>query len=308
MNSGMQTTVHPVFHQNADIRVEPTDLILVACDRTQFHVHRDHVTNSSTNSFAHLLTLPTDGELPLNEEASLVSLILHMIYNIPFNSQPPPLIVLASFAAFQKYGLPIQQYFAPPSQLLDIAKAHLLQQSREFAFELYARASQHDLLELAKAASTNLLSLNFTTVDNSQIMQITPTYLQKIYSLQTGRMQKFLQLLQTPPPAHSWTSTCGAEERQHFLGNWTIRAGEILVASPIPSESSFVTNSAPFFFLRPNSKATSSDVLRNELSTLEESISCEDCKTSLRARVDRIVHGWEHTTVNVPPSPSISTN
>ena len=243
----MQTAVHQVFHQNAGIHTEPTDLVLTTCDHIQFHVHRGRVINSSTNSFGHLLIPPTDEELSLDEEAPLISVILHMIYNVPFNSQPPPLVVLASFAAFQKYGLPIQQYFTPPSQLLDIAKAHLLRQSREFALEIYAQASQHDLLQLAKAASTNLLSLNFTTVDNSQIMQITPIYLQKLYSLQTGRMQKFQQLLKTPPPAHSWTSTCGAEERQHFLHNWTIRAGEILVASPTPSELSFITNFVPFF-------------------------------------------------------------
>ncbi|KAK7682825.1 hypothetical protein QCA50_014209 [Cerrena zonata] len=270
----MQTTIHPIFHPDVHFD-QPTDLILTSADNVQFHIHRDRVVTSSTNCFNLLLLLPTTEPIVLAEPSAIISTILCLIYDKPFDSEPLPPAILASFDALHKYGLPSKKYLTPPSRLFAATQAQLLTQSTDFALDIYARASQDDLSELAKAASPILLSLTLPLTEPAQLHKIHPVYLQKLFALHSERLDALRQLLRTPPAAHPQTSSCGSEGRERLVTNWNIQASQVVLSSESPA-------------IPP------ADV-RKILSKINSSLTCEDCKTKLKDGIDRVVHGWEST-------------
>lgn len=233
----MSITIHSVFHPNVRLDAKPTDLIFTSADHVQFHVQRDRVVTSSSNCFNLLLYLPVEGPVVLAEDSDLISTILHLIYEKPLNFQPSVATILASFDAFRKYGLPLKKYFTPPSQFFEATRAQILIQPKEFALEIYIRASQNDLFELAKAASPILLSFSLTMLDTVKLQQIHPIYLGKLYALHSERLKALQEILRTPPPNHPFTPTCGAQGQEVLLKSWNIQASQIIVeSSATPSE------------------------------------------------------------------------
>ncbi|KAK7692359.1 hypothetical protein QCA50_003984 [Cerrena zonata] len=267
----MQVATHPVFNPSAHLDSRPTDLIMTSADRVQFHVHRDRVVTSSTNCF-NLLLLPNDRSIELAEPATLLAIIFYLIYDKPFDTQPDPATILASFDIFRKYGLPLKKYFSPPSQLFAVTHAQILTQPVDFSLQIYTQASQDDLFELAKAASPILLSLKLPQPDETKLHKIHPIYLNKLYALHMERMIGLRKILKTPPLAHAQTTGCSAEG---LLMHWDIKCSEVVLASELPD--------------------VSSETIRQTLSEARSSLTCEECKKALEAGIDRVVHDWEAT-------------
>lgn len=292
----MQTTIHSVFHPNAQLDRRPTDLVLTSSDHVQFHLQRDRVVTSSSNCFGLLLLIPADGPIILAEDSNLLSIVFHMIYNKEFDSLPSAANILASFDVFRKYGLPTKRYFTPPSYLFDATRAQLRTQPKEYSMEIYIRASHNDLLELAKAASPALLSYQLVTTDTAKLHQIHPIYLHKLYALHDERLRALQQILRTAPPAHPWVSACGDRGRELFLQHWTIQASEVVLSSNTPGES-IAISPHPLSTEIIGTTDIPSETIRNKLSAIEPSLACDDCKTTLKAAIDRVVSEWENTRV-----------
>ncbi|KAK7692399.1 hypothetical protein QCA50_004024 [Cerrena zonata] len=276
----MQTTIHPIFHPNARLDPRPTDLILASTDHVHFHVHRDRVVTSSTNCFNLLLFLPTDGALVLPEPSAIISIILCLIYNNrPFGFQPSAPTILASFDALRTYGLPLKKYLSPPSQLLAATQAQIVSQPIDFSLEIYARASQDDLFELAKAASPALLSLVLPLTDPAKMHKIHSDYLHKLYALHAKRLNVLRQLLRAPPTAHPFTATCGTVGRNRLMLHWHMQSSAVIQLYEAPKASL--------------------DNLRRLLSETNPSITCGDCKAALKVSIDQVAHGWENTETTI---------
>lgn len=231
----MPPTTDPVFHPSAHLDSQPSDLTLVSSDQVQFHIHRDQLAAPSTNCFNHLLFGLTREPVDLPEDSSLVSLILHLVYHIRFNSPPCARTILASFDSIRKYGLPTDQYFSPSSPLFTIVQVHLNRGSQGFALGVYIHAANLNLYGLAAAASPILISYPLTSIPPATSDRIPAVYLKKLYVLHDECAKALRRILNTLPTAHPLTQTCGAEGQQHFLSEWRVQAVG-LILSPVPSE------------------------------------------------------------------------
>ena len=287
-------SIDSVFHPDSQHLPRPTDLTLVSVDHVQFHVHRDRVVTSSSNCFGRLLLFQVHTPLALTEPSSVVSLVLHLIYQIPFQSQPPATTILASFGAFQKYGLPSKQYLCQDSSLFNAILAHIPSEPHDFAMEIFIVASQNDLIDLAAPASTALLSYSPMSMDTAKARRIHPLYLKSLYDLHLKRIKALQQIMIASPPSHPETQACGVEGRQHFLTFWNIQVSQIVLSAAAGKLILFFVNNPLIHIMHSD---TTSELIRSTLLTIKPSLACDDCKMVLEAAIRNIIEKWEETEV-----------
>lgn len=77
--------------------------------------------------------------------------------------------------------------------------------------------------------------------------------------------------------------------------NWNVQASAMVLSSYTPGELTVVL--FPCISTETGWIDTSSETIRKTLSAIDSSLTCEDCKATLRVGIDRVVRDWENTKV-----------
>ena len=224
----MEPSTHMTFHPDAGLDPEPPNLILISADNIQFHVHRARLLHASSNLF-NLLLLYQDSTITLTEKSEVVAIFLHCIYGVPFASRPSPKDILASFDTLKQYGIPPDRYAYPRAPLFEATVPAL--ESLDFAIEIYARAAEHRLPDLASFASSVLLSYPLSSITNDLAVRMGPIYLRKLFVLHNQRVQTLRQILSTPPICHPTTPECGSDGQRRLLMDWDMITAEMIMSA-----------------------------------------------------------------------------
>ncbi|CAL1715460.1 unnamed protein product [Somion occarium] len=270
----MATSVpSPAFHPTANLDSYPSDIVVTSSDRIAFYVHSRRILSVSTNHFASLLIqpLPIGGKLKvflLGEDSQVLNVVFHTIYLKPFGQSPSPVAVFVAIDAFNKYGIPVDQYIRPNTPLFPPLLAH----AANDPLNVYAVAGQYNLYELAAAASAHLLALDPEDVTDEHAVRMGPIYLKRLLLLRPARKRLLEELLLQGPSEHPPTPQCGVDNQRRTGRQWDLMITNLL-SGPTPN--------------------LPSATIQATLSPIGNHIGCRDCKAALDERIQQIVTNWE---------------
>ncbi|CAL1707902.1 unnamed protein product [Somion occarium] len=284
-------SVSTVFGPSSKLIPTPADIVLRSSDNVFFYVHTSRLNETSENAFNALLVLRTSDILSLPEDAIVLNLVLHCIYNLSFSHYFPSLDnVLIAVNAMKKYGMPLNRYVARGTALF----RQIVSQAPLQPIEVYMVAAENDLFDLAVEASSNLLAFPLFRIDDDMAARMGPHYLKRLFFLHMRRSQLLQRLLFQPPSEHAPTLDCGFVEQKRVARAWALAStsftcevcsGRLLVT--------IVRLELIMFCAIDLSPA----VLQSVLGSLQHDISCGQCKEAVAERVRDIVQKWTITPV-----------
>lgn len=180
-------SVSTTFHPGANLLQITPDLILLSSDGVFFYVHTTQVLSMSNNHFNGLVS-PTAVKtktrddlgpvLPLPEAATVLNIVLHVVYEISCAHYHPGIDTLISAVdAMPTYGLRPSAHIAPSTPLYSL----ILSQAPVQPINAYALAAAHDLYDLAVPISSHLLSFVLHTLTDEAATRIGPVYLKRLF-------------------------------------------------------------------------------------------------------------------------------
>ena len=221
-------SVSTSFHPDASLLAIPPDVILVSSDGVFFFAHTTQILAVSTNSFNNLVPpkpskskqLDDHGPIvPLPEVASVLNIILHVVYEIPCSHYHPSIeTIAAAVDAMDIYGLPPKSHIAPSTPLY----SYILSQAPIQPIVVYALASAHDLYELAVPVSSHLLSFALHSLTDEIATRIGPVYMKRLFFLHLGRLDALKRLLLPPPHPHPPIPGCDFTEQKKLTRAWAL--------------------------------------------------------------------------------------
>ncbi|CAL1707901.1 unnamed protein product [Somion occarium] len=271
-------SVSTVFGPSSKLIPTPADIVLRSSDNVFFYVHTSRLNETSENAFNALLVLRTSDILSLPEDAIVLNLVLHCIYNLSFSHYFPSLDnVLIAVNAMKKYGMPLNRYVARGTALF----RQIVSQAPLQPIEVYMVAAENDLFDLAVEASSNLLAFPLFRIDDDMAARMGPHYLKRLFFLHMRRSQLLQRLLFQPPSEHAPTLDCGFVEQKRVARAWAL------------ASTSFTCEVC---------SDLSPAVLQSVLGSLQHDISCGQCKEAVAERVRDIVQKWTITPRTISPS------
>ncbi|KAH9857324.1 hypothetical protein C2E23DRAFT_807526 [Lenzites betulinus] len=252
----------------------------MSSDNVFFSVHLTQILATSTNYFNHIIgTNHTEVEratmsgalgrvICVEETAPALNIVLHCSYNLSCAQYLPELDVLvAAVDALPIYGLAAKKHIAPSGALYRL----ILAQAPAQPLKVYALASRHDLYELAKPASSHLLTVPLDTISDDLASTIDAVYLKRLFALHMGRLAVLKGLLLPAPYPHPATEECNFTEQRKLARAWSLTASYLAWQS------------------RPN---VSPQTIGNACSSLSPYLCCSLCKTTLAVRIKDLVTQW----------------
>ena len=221
-------SVSTTFHPGANLLPIPSDLILLSSDGVFFYVHTTQVLSVSNNQFNGLVPpkpaktkVRDDLEpvLSLPESASVLNIVLHVVYDLSCAHYHPGLeTLILAVDAMATYGLSPRQHIAPSTPLYSL----ILNQAPMQPIVIYALAAAHDLYELAVPVSSHLLSFALHTLTDEIATRIGPVYMKRLFFLHLGRLDALKRLLLPPPHPHPPTTSCDFTEQKKLTRAWAL--------------------------------------------------------------------------------------
>lgn len=275
-----------------------SDVVLISEDGVHFFVRRQRLLCASTSRFAFLLNPYQDARFPtsqepiqLSENAETLNIVLHILYGISFRVYAPPLeTLLLAIRTLSKYGIPLEAYVVPETPLFD----DILLKMPFQPMEVYIVAAEYDLFELARAASTYLLSFPLLTMPRAISRRLNSDYISMLYNLHISRMRVLQRLIAVPPSQHNPTYACGYSEYQNMKSAWTLTAAQFIInAEPGGLNDAFFSCLSCL-----NSRIdVSAALIRNTLESVQFSLRCAECQKCVQRRVSDVLLKWSLTPV-----------
>ena len=210
-----------------------SDLIIVPSDSVYFYVHSHILLNASENGFNSMLPVsahqgrnyPEPGPtLTVSESSPVFNIVLHVIYDISCAQYTPSFDTLVeAVGALTTYGVTLQNVIKPSTLLYDILLTHAAARP----LDLFALASQHDLEDLAIAASVYLLSFSLSSISDEMAQRIRPVYLKRLFFMHLGRTEVLRSILLPPPYPHTPTPACGYVQQKNLTRAWTLASAHL---------------------------------------------------------------------------------
>ncbi|KAK0474769.1 hypothetical protein IW261DRAFT_1496990 [Armillaria novae-zelandiae] len=206
-----------------------SDIILISSDNVQFHVHLHVLYDASSNGFASLLPVTTQGSgipvLNIPEQSDILNIILKTIYGNPIVDYRPAFEVLVTAVdLLERYGIQPQRYVRPTQPLFELIRFHI----PRHPFDIYVLAAHYDLFQLAEAASFYLLSTALDTITEAQSMRMGAGYLKRLYDLHSRRIDALKSILIRSPEPHPPTPTCSLSDQNGVSRAWALSAAYLL--------------------------------------------------------------------------------
>lgn len=270
-------SVSTMFFPAAGIDPQPSDLILVSSDNVYFHIHSHRLQAASHHDFAGLAmesqsSHTTEGDAaslkPVPENAGVLNVILHIVYNISCAQYAPSLDTLSTaLSVLPTYGISAVQDGVTSPIVTELLLAH----APFHPIESYALAAQYGLEDAAVSVSSHLLSFNLPSLTDELATQIGPLYLKRLFFLHYDRMAELKRILLHPPQPHRPVPACWENGHKNLTRLWALASAHI------------------GWDARPN---LSTAALQANLFPLEDKVSCELCKLALRERIAQLVTEW----------------
>ncbi|KAF7776204.1 hypothetical protein Agabi119p4_4597 [Agaricus bisporus var. burnettii] len=267
-------SISTTFYPGAQLNELPPDTVLLASDGVFFYVHASVLLASSTNDFNNLIasdsepTRDRDPMLSVQEDSTILNVILHIIYDMSCAHYSPPFPALvAAVNHLPTYGISPKAKIIPSTPTFTL----LLSNAPLYPLEVYALAASFDLYDLAVATSSHLLSFPLATLTDEMAELIGPIYLKRLFFLHFGRSDALKRVLLPPPHPHAPTPWCDFDEQKKLTRAWAL-ASAYLAWDARPDLSTSVMESA----LRP----------------LADHLTCEQCQQGLRERIKDLLVQW----------------
>jgi len=273
---GRQDTISmsTAFHPDANFDPNPTDHILISVDKVFFHVHSHVLQNSTSNFFNSVFLSPPimwrglGPSYMLDDRADVLNVLLHTAYHRSVAPYSPTVeTIVLTLDALHKYGMPFDHFLAPATPLF----TYIVSQAALSPIDVYMAAARYRLEDLAVPVSTYLLSFPLSGITDEMADRMGAVYLKRLIMLQISRTDELRKLLLTPPSTHPDTLQCGFVEQRTLTREWTLSTSELS------------------WQIRPDFSA---NLLQATLESLNNRLTCEQCKKNLSARVRQIVLEW----------------
>ncbi|KAH9853672.1 hypothetical protein C2E23DRAFT_884819 [Lenzites betulinus] len=270
-------SVSTTFHPGANLLPIAPDLIFLTSDGVFFYVHTTQVLAMSSNQFNGLVPPnPTKAKtrddlgtvVPLPEEANVLNVILHAVYEASCAHYYPSLdTLLTAVDAMESYGLSPKVHIAPSTHLYSL----ILSQAPVQPIVVYALAASHDLFDLAVPVSSHLLSFPLYSLTDDLAVRIGPVYIKRLFFLHLGRLDALKRLLLPPPHPHPPAGECDFTEQKKLTRAWALASAYLA------------------WDARPD---LSTSAMESALCPLADHLSCHICKRSLSERVKQLIVQW----------------
>ncbi|KIK62710.1 hypothetical protein GYMLUDRAFT_197821 [Collybiopsis luxurians FD-317 M1] len=251
----------------------PPDLVFSTSDSVLFYVHSHLVLAMSENRFHSLIPIPSidqpyNSVIHVPEGSQTFNIILHLVYNIPSKHYSPSMETLSSSVdRLSFYGVQAKKHIVAKTPLYSL----LLSYAPLFPIEVYTLAAKHDLLDLAIAVSSHLLSFNVFSLTTEIGEQMGAIYLRKLFFLLIGRNEALKRLLSQPLLPHVPTDNCSFHDQRSLSRAWSLASAYIA------------------WDARPD---MSTGFLESSLNPLVSKLTCNLCKESLENRIRNVITAW----------------
>ncbi|KIY68654.1 hypothetical protein CYLTODRAFT_421402 [Cylindrobasidium torrendii FP15055 ss-10] len=257
--------VSRTFHPDAHILGTIADLVLISSDDMHFHVH----------SFAISHTLHDSRIRHLDEEAAVLNIILHTVYNISCAIYAPTFDdISVAVERMPAYGMSPREYITPSSPTFELLLSH----ASARPLDVYALAAERSIFELAVSASSYLTRYDLMTLDDDLCARIGSTYLARLHNLQLSRIAALKQIIIAPPDRHPDSLACNSRDQEELYAGWA---------------------RAVALTLRDAKPGISANLLVLEFRLVGTSLSCQDCLRNLDQRIQTISRQWTNVKATI---------
>ncbi|KIM25903.1 hypothetical protein M408DRAFT_314531 [Serendipita vermifera MAFF 305830] len=252
----------------------PSDLIIISADNVFFSVHKRILLLKTNNFFGGLLQVEDDVILNIfllvvSEASEVFNLVLHAFYDFdPTNYKPTLDQVAEMLNKLPQYGLPLSAVITHGKPMYNL----ILGMSLTKPLDIYALVAQHRLEPLAVEVSHHLLATPLHNLTDEHCLSMGPIYLRRLTFLHLGRTERLKKLLRDPPSGHRPTMQCDTVDQKHkLMALWKEATGELCWEA---------------------SASTPVSLFHAVLSPLVDKLNCEECKTSTREKIRKLIVDW----------------
>ena len=239
--------------------------------------------------------------LSVPEDSILLNIIIHTIYNLSCVQFCPPLAVLLNAIwSMKTYGMSLDQFIAPGRPLYD----HILTETPRLPLEVYTVAAQNKIESLAVASSSHLLSLQLPSLSNDVTDRMGTRYFKRLVLLHLQREHVLKRILLEMPQPHQDTTECGFVEQKKLARAWGLAAASLLWQVRPGELSKSLSLSLSGGVNVYGSSDFPMGVLRSTMGSLDQHLTCMECKNSLSMKIRQIVLEWSETKVSLHSLPS----
>ncbi|KAL4258452.1 BTB domain-containing protein [Pleurotus pulmonarius] len=264
-------SVSTTFFPGAQTHTFPPDVTLLSSDSVFFYTHSHILLTASDNGFQSLLLSRMAGDpwtVHVPETSAVLNVILHAIYDMSCAQYSPSYEVLATAVErLPLYGISPASRILPTTHLYTLLLSHAPLRP----LELYALAASFALDALAVATSSHLLGLHLSSITDELALRMGPIYLKRLFFLHFGRSEALKLLLLAPPHPHPPTPTCDFTKQKSLTRAWAL---------------------ASAYFAWDARPDTSTSALETALQPLQEQLTCEVCRATLKERIKGVVVQW----------------
>lgn len=201
--------------------------MFVSSDSVLFYVHTSILRSSSKTAFQSLLFSPVStkryqdstGVLHIPETAAVLNVILHMLYGISCTQHAPSIdVLITAINQLPVYEVDPKTHITPSSPLYTLLLSH----APICPIDVYELGSHFDLYDLAKAASSHLLSYPLANITDEMAQRIGATYLKRLFELHSDRNDALKRILLVPPHPHPPTRACDFVAQKNLTRAWAL--------------------------------------------------------------------------------------
>jgi hypothetical protein len=254
------------------------DTILRSSDAVLFYVNSATLLRVTPRALESILQYslgeysPRNNIISIQDNASILEVILHVFYDISFfKPTPPSLDVLeAAVPRMNNYGLVPSSHIIPPKPYFEALYSHA-QLGPHIAIRVYALAGQYGLHSLATQTSPHLLSYTLSDLSDDLAKRMGAKYLRRLMSLHLTRVDELKRIIIRPPHTHPPMPGCSLTDQKSLARAWALAASYLA------------------WDKRPDLSAQS---IRSTFSTLNEHIFCSECRKAVQHRIKEVVFLW----------------
>jgi len=254
--------------------VAGNDICLSSSDAVLFYANSQVILAASDHAFSTILSGQLsdmkyrDTIINIPQEAAVLNVILHALYNISCAHHAPPLqTLLTAVSEMPLYDINPKKHVIPGTPLYMILLSH----APLHPIDVYSLAAHFDLEDLAVNSSSHLLSYPLSSITDEVAQRMGVLYLKRLMCLHLGRNAALKNILLIPPPPHPPTKECTFSDQKKLTRAWA------LVSAYLAWDA------------RPDLSTSS---MQRVLSPLTEQLTCDECHQTLARRVKEVVVQW----------------
>jgi len=254
------------------------DTVIYSRDSVFFYCHQTVLKSQSTNHFGQIIPIEDDAAadaplgavlaISLGEPASVLNLILLIVYGMPCANYAPSLETIEEALRWlDKYGISIPDESSPTD-----VWSLVIQHGSAQPIRAYAVAAAHDMHDVCVKISPLTLGTSLDHLSEADALTMGPIYLRSLFFLHLGRRDALKRVIEKQPVLHDGTYSCTASHPAEVLRSWDLAVADVL--------------------LYPNQQNLHVEELWRAFAAMLEGPKCEQCVESVRARVEGACADW----------------